>query len=73
MKGKPMPAKTKGFKQLNVRAPLPLYEKFHRIFPARGEKQTFFLRMMELAVEKGDKWSMVEQVREEVEERYGKI
>ena len=65
-------AKRKGFKQLNVSAPIELYEAFHRIFPARGEKGTFFLRMMELTVEKGKNWSMVKQVQEEVEERYGK-
>jgi len=64
--------KVEGYKQLNIRAPTELYEQFHRIFPARGEKQTFFLRMMELAVEKGTKWSMTKQVREEVEDRYGK-
>ena len=64
--------KREGFKQLNVSAPIELYEGFHRIFPARGEKGTFFLRMMELAVEKGKNWSMVKQVQEEVEERYGK-
>lgn len=60
------------FKQLNIRAPKELYERFHRLFPARGEKLTFFLRMMELAVERGEKWSLTEQVREEVEVRYGK-
>lgn len=61
-----------GFKELKVAAPIGLYEQFHRLFPARGEKQTFFLRMMELAVEKGDSWSLVKQVQEEIEERYGK-
>jgi len=60
------------FKQLNIRAPKELYERFHRIFCSRGEKQTFFLRMMELVVEKGSRWSMTQQVIEEVKERYGK-
>jgi predicted DNA-binding protein len=60
------------YKQLNIRAPKALYEKFHRLFPAKGEKQTFFLRMIELAVEKGEKWSMTQAVREEVEEKYGR-
>jgi len=61
-----------GFKQLNIRAPKELYERFHRIFCSRGEKQTFFLRMMELVVEKGSKWSMTKAVIEEVEEKYGR-
>jgi hypothetical protein len=64
--------KQEGFKQLNIRAPIELFEGFHRIFSAKGEKQAFFLRMMELAIEKGSKWSMVERVIEVVEERYGK-
>ena len=66
-----MGEKSKDFKQLNIRAPRALYEQFHRLFPAKGEKQTFFLRMIELAVEKGQKWSMVKAVQEEVEEKYG--
>lgn len=60
------------YKQLNIRAPKALYEAFHRVFPARGEKQAFFIRMIELAVEKGQKWSMVRAVEEEVEEKYGR-
>ena len=64
--------KQEGFKQLNIRAPVELYEAFHRIFSVKGEKQAFFLRMMALAVDKGAKWSMVEQVIEEVEEKYGR-
>lgn len=67
-----MSEKSKSFKQLNIRAPREMYEQFHRLFPARGEKQTFFLRMMELAIEKGSKWSMIQAVQEEVEEKYGK-
>lgn len=60
------------FKQLNIRCPKTLYERFHRIFPARGEKQAFFMRMIEIAVERGSKWSMAKQIEEEVKDRYGK-
>lgn len=67
-----MSEKCEDFKQLNIRAPRVLYEKFHRLFPARGEKQAFFLRILELAVEKGDKWSMVRAIQEEIEDKYGK-
>jgi hypothetical protein len=67
-----MGSRKEGFKELKVSAPIELYEQFHRLFPARGEKQTFFLRMMEMSVEKGNKWSLVKAVQEEAEERYGK-
>jgi hypothetical protein len=67
-----MSENSEDFKQLNIRAPKVLYEKFHRFFPARGEKQAFFLRILELAVEKGDKWSMVRAIQEEVEDKYGR-
>ena len=60
------------FKQMKIRAPRELYEQFHRVFPGRGEKQSFFLRMMELAAEKGSNWSLAKQVEQEVKERYGK-
>lgn len=63
--------KAEGFKQMNVRTPEALYEKFHRLFPARGMKQAFFLRIVELAVEKGKDWSMTKQIEDEIEERYG--
>ena len=66
-----MTEKNEYFKQLNVRCPKTLYEKFHRVFPGRGMKQAFFLRLVELAVEKGANWSMVKQIEDEVEEKYG--
>lgn len=59
------------FKRMNIRVPVSLYEAFHRIFPAKGEKQTFFMRVIELAVEKGQNWSLAKAVREEAEEKYG--
>lgn len=59
-------------KELKVRLPVPVWEEFHRIFPGFGEKQAFLEKMVELAVRKGRKWSLVEQVIDEVNERYGK-
>lgn len=59
-------------KEMKFRLPVAVYEEFHRIFPGHGEKQAFFQKMVELAVRKGRKWSLVEQVVEEVNERYGK-
>jgi len=66
-----MTERDEDYKQLNIRAPRAVYEQFHRLFPARGEKQTFFLKMIELAIERGQKWSLVKQVQEEISERYG--
>jgi hypothetical protein len=66
-----MTERSEEYKQLNIRAPRAVYEQFHRLFPARGEKQAFFLKMIELALERGQKWSLVKQVQEEVAERYG--
>jgi len=57
-------------KELKVRLSVTVYEEFHRIFPGFGEKQAFLEKMVELAVRKGRSWSLVEQVIEEVEERY---
>ena len=59
-------------KELKVRLPVEVWEEFHRIFPGFGEKQAFLEKMVELAVRKGRKWSLVEEVQREVEERYGK-
>ena len=59
-------------KELKVRLPVEVWEEFHRIFPGFGEKQAFLEKMVELAVRKGRKWSLVQLVVEEVEERYGK-
>ena len=57
---------------MKVRLPVALYEEFYRLFPGFGERQAFLVKMVELAVRKGRSWSLVEQVIEEVEERYGK-
>ena len=59
-------------KDLKVRLPEGLYEEFFRLFPGHGERQAFMQKMVELAVEKGRDWSLVAQVVDEVEERYGK-
>jgi hypothetical protein len=34
-------------------------------------KQAFFLRMMELAIEKGRDWNMIRQIEQEIEDRFG--
>jgi len=59
-------------KGMKVRLPVELWEEFHRLFPGHGEKQAFMQKMVMLAVEKGRKWSLVQQVIDEVEERYEK-
>ena len=58
-------------KQIHFEVPKGLYEDFHRLLPGRGEKKAFFLRVMELAVKKGGKWSFTQAVIDEVEEDYG--
>ncbi len=37
-------------KQIHFRVPTTLFEKFHSIFPGKGEKQDFFLRVVTEAV-----------------------
>ena len=54
-------------KHIHFEVDQDLYEDFHRIFPGRGEKRSFFVQVMEIAVEKG-KRNLAEEVMEEVEE-----
>jgi len=44
-----------GEKLYSFSVPLHLYEEFHRLFHARGQKKAFFIRLMQLAVEEGAK------------------
>lgn len=49
-----------------------LWEKFHKIFPGRGEKTTFFRRVMQLAVLKqGERDAFIEGIWREAQELYG--
>ena len=38
-------------KQIHFTVPDELFEAFHRVFPVRGQKKDFFLRIMSLAVD----------------------
>jgi hypothetical protein len=59
-------------RDFKVRLTEGMYEEFFRLFPRRGERQAFLEKMVELAISKGRKWSLVQQVIEEVEDRYGR-
>lgn len=57
-------------KEIHFAVDKELYEEFHRLFPARGEKTIFFTRLMRVAVEK-EKDIFISSVWEEAKERYG--
>jgi len=59
-------------KEIHFRVSKHLYEKFHRLFPGRGEKTIFFRRIMEVASETlKDRDAFVKGILEEAEENYG--
>ena len=60
-------------KQIHFKVPQHLYEQFHRLFPARGEKTIFFRRIMEFAILKAPSPSdFIQGIWNEAEETYQK-
>lgn len=59
-------------KRIHFQVDQKLYERFHRVFPAPGEKTLFFRRMMRIAVLKqGEKNRFIEEIWRAAEEMYG--
>ena len=56
-------------KAIQFTVPQKMYEEFHRLLPMRGQKKAFFLRIVSLAIELGDKSDFAKLIWDEAERR----
>ena len=56
-------------KEMHFTCPQELFEDFHRLFPRRGDKTSFFLEVMSITVERGSpRRTYIQELLEDLED-----